>query len=32
VILSYAKTPQNDVGLAQNIIRTMRIQSGRARA
>jgi hypothetical protein len=26
VILSYAKTPQNDVNLAQNIIRTMRIK------
>jgi hypothetical protein len=32
VMLSYAKTPQNDVDLAQNIIQTMRIQSGRARA
>jgi hypothetical protein len=30
VILSYAKTPQNDVDLAQNIIRTMRIEQGGA--
>jgi hypothetical protein len=30
VILSYAKTPQKDVDLAQNIIRTMRIEQGSA--
>ena len=30
VILSYAKTPQNDVDLAQNIIQRMRIEQGGA--
>jgi hypothetical protein len=30
VILSYAKTPQNNVDLAQNIIQTMRVEQGSA--
>jgi len=30
VILSYAKTPQKDVDLAQNIVQTMRVEQGSA--